>query len=334
MRRLQNESDRMNRKLNAFRKVFDSALNITESGASVFKTRETFESILAMLKVDFPEIKFQLHIDSKISPENYGESSVITDLIHGVAVLLLQHQSSHLTLKVQLSQVIAESQFVDIVLEATNCSIDKDDLIHLFRPRTKSKGSSQFITSLSFELSRKLIHLKEIEPLVETSSSNRLDVTIYDVWKSFSDTDISKATSKSEKVLENLHLLIVEDDKLNQIVTAMMIKNFGCTCDIANDGIEALDIFSPSVHQCILMDIEMPRMDGYACTNELRKQYGNDLPIIALSAYNEEERTSTYTSHGLNNFLLKRVKKICSIQRLKRPCSSLMNKSLLKGPAE
>jgi len=138
---------------------------------------------------------------------------------------------------------------------------------------------------------------------------NKLKVIIYDQWQAYSEEDLSSVNQYIKSSLDNLHLLIVEDDKLNQLVTSMMIKNFGWTCDIANDGIEALETFSPDLHQCILMDIEMPRMDGYACTTELRKRFGNDIPIIALSAYNESKESVIYESKGLDNYLLKPVKK-------------------------
>ena len=104
-------------------------------------------------------------------------------------------------------------------------------------------------------------------------------------------------------------ILIVEDDKLNQMVTQMMIQNFGWTSDIAENGIEALELYDPKKHNCVLMDIELPRMDGYECTTELRKRYGNNFPIIALSANSEGQKTEFYSIRGLNDYLLKPVKK-------------------------
>mgnify|MGYP001114832215 CR=1 FL=1 len=181
LHKLQNESDRMNRKLNSFSKVFDSTLNVSDKDTSVFKTKETFESIISMLKVDFPEVKVRLQIDSKIESINQGESSLIADMIHGIAVLLLQHQSSHLSVKVQLSHVIEETQFVDIILEAMHCSLSEKDLLNLFQAqKNASTNRNHFVTSVSFELSRKLILLKGIEPQVEKTSSNELSLIIYD----------------------------------------------------------------------------------------------------------------------------------------------------------
>ncbi len=113
---------------------------------------------------------------------------------------------------------------------------------------------------------------------------------------SFSD---SSAEIPSEKTsVPRLRVLLVEDNVVNQDVTKAMLDNFGCQTDIVSNGQEAIDAFSGSDYDLILMDCQMPEMDGYEATkairererrNALEKPFGKNsashIPIIALTAH-------------------------------------------------
>lgn len=316
--KLEYESDRMTRKLSVFGKIFNDDLDVNDGDSSIFKTKETFEALISMLRVDFPHASFKLKIDPKIQGRNRGNSSHVTDMIYGIAVLLLQHQSTQLTINLQLSQLIEDNQFIDISLETNHCSFNETDLAN-FVGKTFTDGfnNNSFVSSLSLELSRKLLKMKGIEPKIEVFDHDKLRIVLYDQWTSYSETSASYSPPTARKNIDKLHILIVEDDKLNQLVTEMMIKNFGWTCDIANDGIEALEMFDSSMHNCVLMDIEMPRMNGYECTKELRKRYGNSTPIIALSAHTYAGNSDTFTTKGLTDYLIKPVKKDMLFSKIK-----------------
>ncbi len=151
LQKLQNESDRMNRKLSAFGKVLDTELKFVDDNSKVFNTKETFESIIAMLKVDFPKVMFNLIVDPKIEATNQGESGIITDMIHGVAVLLLQHRSTKLTINLHISQITAGNQFVDVILEANDCSLNDQYLLSYLRfDEADVSDKNRFVSSLSF----------------------------------------------------------------------------------------------------------------------------------------------------------------------------------------
>ena len=307
---LQNEIDRMTRKVRAFGKVIDPKVDLVSETSSVFNTHETFEVLIAILKVDFPLIKYTLNKDPKISPQNFGDSNHITDMIHGISVLLLQHESTALSIILHLSQITAGTQFIDINIEAKNCSLSQKTLMNCLSENQRAVVSkSKFVSSLSLELSRKLIRLRGIEPEIEKIDEHTIRIGLYDQWKAAYDYEPKSIDQLSHEVQKKYHILIVEDDKLNQMVTQMMIQNFGWTSDIAENGIEALELYDPKKHNCVLMDIELPRMDGYECTTELRKRYGNNFPIIALSANSEGQKTEFYSIRGLNDYLLKPVKK-------------------------
>ncbi len=80
-------------------------------------------------------------------------------------------------------------------------------------------------------------------------------------------------------------LLLVEDNKLNQVVVKFSLKQYGYEIVTAYNGIEAIVEFKKSDFDFILMDVMMPEMDGLEATKQIRKlEKGGDIPIIALTA--------------------------------------------------
>ncbi len=83
------------------------------------------------------------------------------------------------------------------------------------------------------------------------------------------------------------HILLVEDDKINQIVAKMTLEELGCQLDIANNGKEAVDMVADGHYDLVLMDVHMPVLDGYAATQRIRqREVGTNthLPIVAMTA--------------------------------------------------
>jgi CheY-like chemotaxis protein len=107
---------------------------------------------------------------------------------------------------------------------------------------------------------------------------------------------------------KDTRVLLVEDNSLNQLVTKLMVESLGCSVDLANNGRKALELYDPSVHDCIFMDIEMPVMNGLEATAALREKYGNDFPIIGLSADAMGGDMKKHQSLGFSDYLIKPVK--------------------------
>jgi len=103
-------------------------------------------------------------------------------------------------------------------------------------------------------------------------------------------------------------VLVVEDNRTNQIVTEQLLLDEGAEVTIAEDGVVALEVAQQQRYDLILMDIQMPRMDGYEATRQLRKRYSEqELPIIALTANAMKGDREQALAVGMNDYLTKPI---------------------------
>lgn len=106
---------------------------------------------------------------------------------------------------------------------------------------------------------------------------------------------------------EPLRVLLAEDNTTNQIVAKHLLENMQCRVDTVDDGLQAIDAASRRAYDIVLMDINMPVMDGYEATTKLRQRFGETLPIIALTAYAMEQDLAKINAVGMNGFVAKPI---------------------------
>ena len=108
---------------------------------------------------------------------------------------------------------------------------------------------------------------------------------------------------------ETLHVLIADDNQANRFVASNLLEMFGCTCEVVEDGAQALEAATHRPFDLILMDIKMPVMDGVAATRAIRRLPGiaGRTPILALTANADERDASEYTAAGMNGVASKPI---------------------------
>lgn len=131
-----------------------------------------------------------------------------------------------------------------------------------------------------------------IIPLEENLSTSQDESTIDDV------------ISSSGSVFENMHILIVDDNKINQKVTQRILETRHFRTTLADDGLQAIEQVQKQQFNLILMDIHMPNMGGIEATRKIRS-YNKTLPIIALTAVEIEEARGEIIASGMNDIILK-----------------------------
>ena len=110
----------------------------------------------------------------------------------------------------------------------------------------------------------------------------------------------------------DLKILLVEDVLVNQIVALSMIEPWGVTVDIAEDGLQAIKMWTDNQYDLILMDCLMPKMNGYDATKKIRERetiLNTHIPIIALTANAMEDSEGFCRSIGMDDFLSKPFRK-------------------------
>jgi PAS domain S-box-containing protein len=134
-------------------------------------------------------------------------------------------------------------------------------------------------------------------------------------YKNVDDEELghpSSAASAAQALLNNKHtgkcILIAEDVKLNQMIAKSILESWQHTVEIANNGLEALQMASAKLYDLILMDVHMPEMDGIAATQKIR-QLGDaklrNVPIVALTASAFKSDTKRFIEAGMNTYITK-----------------------------
>jgi PAS domain S-box-containing protein len=123
---------------------------------------------------------------------------------------------------------------------------------------------------------------------------------------------------------DDYRILLVEDNKINQVVAQGVLKRFHLKADVANNGLEALDTLKDSVNTkpftIILMDCQMPEMDGYQATQEIRRdavgEAFSNIPIIAMTANAMDGDKERCIEAGMDDYLTKPINPMILEQKL------------------
>jgi len=131
-------------------------------------------------------------------------------------------------------------------------------------------------------------------------------------------------------------MLVAEDNLMNQRLIIRILNKLGYQPDLANDGSEALDMLEANKYDLILMDIQMPNLDGLEATRIIRKKYGEHPLIVAMTANALSEDKDNCFNAGMDDYLSKPI----NIELLKSKLvdlhtkmRSFSGKSLQPGPA-
>ncbi len=102
-------------------------------------------------------------------------------------------------------------------------------------------------------------------------------------------------------------ILLAEDNIIIQKVTTLKLKKLGYMIDVANNGLEVLSILKNQFYDVILMDMQMPKMDGIAATKVIRQSHQIQPYIIAVTANSLEEDRQMCLDVGMNDFMTKPI---------------------------
>jgi CheY-like chemotaxis protein len=123
--------------------------------------------------------------------------------------------------------------------------------------------------------------------------------------KGFMNNNTSEQSNTSDFSLENIKVLLVEDNEFNRIVAQNSLKYFKCEVIEAINGLEAVEVLKTQHFDVILMDVQMPVMDGIEATSIIRNELKSTIPIIALTANAFKTEIEKFKLAGINDYITK-----------------------------
>ncbi len=222
----------------------------------------------------------------------------------------------------------------------TGVGIDEQSVSKLFNAFVQGDPSTTRRfggTGLGLALSRRLARALGGDIRILSTSSKgstfRIEVAIplyseESFTLSFSDSEQAEISIPSNhKVLDKtIHVLLAEDVVENQVLISRLLGEAGIEVDVASNGIEAIEMAKSHDYDVVLMDIQMPDLDGYQATLSLR-QDGYQRPIIALTAHALTEERQRCLSVGCNDHLTKPIDRFALLESVNRYARSTLEQA-------
>ncbi len=216
----------------------------------------------------------------------------------------------------------AKKRMLRFEVTDTGIGMSRDQIGKLFQPFTQADISTtrQFGgTGLGLAISHSLVTMMGGEIGVDSTEGKgstfwfTAEVTVLpaDLTEDAAPTHRTKpkdARSDALKRIAGLHVLLVEDNEINQQVAREFLGLAGVTVDIASNGKIAIAMVAETPYDAVLMDVQMPLMDGYQATEIIRadSRY-NDLPIIAMTAHAMQSEREKCLAVGMNDHVTKPI---------------------------
>ena len=263
--------------------------------------------------------KIELDISSEIPDKILGDHLKLSQIfINLVGNALKFTHGGTVTVQARPIEKSATSQKIHFEVIDEGIGISKEMQETIFD--SFSQGSVQINrkyggTGLGLTIVRSLLGLfnSEIQLESELGKGSRFFFDIeFDIPKeqpkaASEEEEAAPPPEVLEELLSELHILVVEDNKINQVITKKMLDKKGMSCDIANDGYEAIEKVKQNEYDLVLMDIHMPGISGLGATEKIRT-FNTTLPIVALTAITLDENTDDFYKAGCNDIITKPFK--------------------------
>lgn len=302
-------------------KVEAGKIYIERSKVNLASVIHEVKSVMDM-RAQARNIHFSVECLSKV-PEQ-----IITDEVRLKQILMnLLGNAIKFTEKGDVKLIMAASKSAEgqiilrFLVEDTGIGIAEEDQGQLFSPfsqgdnsKTRQFGGSGLGLALSRRLARELggdiVLLKSVQgqgSLFEvTVNCGDLGNVAWSDRLTLEDPSESKVEKKKIPRLDGVSLLLVEDSEDNQDIFKHFLVNYGASVDIVEDGLQAVDQATLKDYDAILMDIQIPTIDGKEATRRIRRK-GYDNPIIALTAHAMVEERESCLQAGCNGQITKPV---------------------------
>ena len=256
-------------------------------------------------------IHFHLLVDKSFNPNIIGDptkiSQIIINLVNNAIkfskngdVWLSIHKKSESNNKITLSFEVKDN----------GIGIPKDKQATIFE--SFSQGSVEVNrtyggTGLGLSIVKKIVEILGSEIHLESDTNKGTTLTFDLTFKKGKEEKKEKEESISKEKLDSgkqKKILLVEDNKINQMITQKMLEQKGIPCHTIDNGEEAIEHLKENDYDLVLMDVHLPGINGTEATLEIRK-FNPTIPIIALTAISLNENREMLLSYGMDEVIMK-----------------------------
>lgn len=285
--------------------------NKYEVQLSSFDLRELIKSITTT--VEYIRIQNKNSITLDIHPETpqyvLGNrvrlSQILMNLIGNACKFT---EDGTITITILPLKIHEESVLLRFSIKDTGIGIAKELQEQIFDEFTQIENLNYTYqgNGLGLTIVKKLLNLSgsEITCISELDKGTEF---LFDLEFSIDKNKVTLSEEKQildESVLKNKKILIVEDNRINQIVTKKILEHKGMVCDLANDGLQAISFVKNKDYDLILMDLNMPNKNGFEASLAIR-EFNTTIPIIALTAVEVEEVRDKIYKSKMNAIVVK-----------------------------
>ncbi len=281
----------------------------------------TIENICTEIKGLYSHSISDKRLEYNINVDKYATTPLLGDPLRLKQVLFnLVNNAIKFTDQGSVSLDIQSIQHSDDTLECqftvkdTGIGLSTKQVESLFSAFTQADSSvtrKYGGTGLGLAISKKIVNLMQGRIWVESTlgkGSSFFFTAIFAIADNSSVIEKNVINPIQERPLCSGHILLVEDNHINQIIAEELLLSFGYTLEIANNGQEALDMLKVTKFDIVLMDIQMPILDGLSATEAIRKNPDfAQLPIIAMSAHAMAGDKEKSLRSGMNEHITKPI---------------------------
>lgn len=276
-----------------------------------FDLRDLLENILG----SFAEIAnknktvYHLELDEKIPSTLIGDPTKLSQIfINLINNAIKFTKNGNIWVSASVKKEKTNSVKIHFEVRDTGIGIPKDRLETIFDSFTQ--GSVEINrkyggTGLGLAIVKRLVHLLGGKIKLD-SEENKGSRFHFDLSFKASDKKIEKKTGPmyDDNWLIGKNILLVEDNKINQMITQKMLERKKMTCHIIENGEDAVEHMRDHTYDLVLMDVHLPGINGTIATEQIRK-FDPETPIVALTAISLDENKDMLLSFGMNEVITK-----------------------------
>lgn len=282
-----------------------------------FNLHELLKSVSNMFFVQAKEkgVLLQLHVLENVPQLIIGDPTRLTQiLINLIGNALKFTGNGNIDILVETLNQDEKNIQLQFKVKDTGIGISKDKLPEIFNRFTQAKSDTSRIyggTGLGLSIVKKLL---ELQNGIITVASEKDKGSVFTFTIPYKKPKIvveahDGLTKKNKKIItkNKARVLVAEDNILNQKLAGFMLNDWGIGYDICSNGKQAIEKLENNDYQLILMDIQMPEMNGYETTEFIRKQLNIKVPIIAMTAHALPDEKTKCLSFGMTDHISKPI---------------------------